>query len=332
MDLTPITSMILSFGRILRDISSSHGEINDYLKTSYLIQSIHFCVYTILLMLMETGKMREFINYFKLKICLSKNNFTFSEEQMSDEFLQNNNISIPLIINQMNTNEQNQPQNKDINIPKYGNNLNNDNSNYNENNMPLSSDNMNLIINSTINININQPFLEKNNNSVNNINNSNYNYPDKNEKILYGNTFINNEKNILNTKKDLTTRIEGLRKTFWFCCKKNVRAINNLYLGLEANEKFGLLGFNGSGKTTTFRAITNEILYDYGKIELFQHDNKKEFELIRSRIGYCPQENPLFEFMKVKEILQFYSELKTCYMPYQIISQKLGLTKYWDTY
>ena len=251
---------------------------------------------------------------------------------MSDEFLQNNNISIPLIINQMNTNEQNQPQNKDINIPKYGNNLNNDNSNYNENNMPLSSDNMNLIINSTINTNINQPFLEKNNNSVNNINNSNYNYPDKNEKILYGNTFINNEKNILNTKKDLTTRIKGLLKTFWFCCKKNVRAINNLYLGLEANEKFGLLGFNGSGKTTTFRAITNEILYDYGKIELFQHDNKKEFELIRSRIGYCPQENPLFEFMKVKEILQFYSELKTCYMPYQIISQKLGLTKYWDTY
>ena len=99
-----------------------------------------------------------------------------------------------------------------------------------------------------------------------------------------------------------------MRKTFWFCCKKNVRAIDN-YLGLEANEKFGLLGFNGSGKTTTFRAITNEILYDYGKIKLFQHDNKKEFQLIRLRIDYCPQENPLFEFMKVREI---YSELKTC--------------------
>ena len=58
-----------------------------------------------------------------------------------------------------------------------------------------------------------------------------------------------NEINKLNSGKDLTTRIEGLIKTFFVCCGRNVRAINNLYLGLEQNEKFGLLGFNGSGKT-----------------------------------------------------------------------------------
>ena len=130
----------------------------------------------------------------------------------------------------------------------------------------------------------------------------------------------------------VTTRIEGLRKTFWFCCKKSVRAVDNLYLALEPNEKFGLLGFNGSGKTTTFKSITNEILYDYGKITLFGHDNKKEFEKIRNRIGYCPQQNPLFEFMKVREILEFYSDLKTCNVPYQTICEKFGLAKYLETY
>ena len=77
--------------------------------------------------------------------------------------------------------------------------------------------------------------------------------------------------------KSYTTRIEGLSKTFFLCCQKNVRAVDNLYLGLEANEKFGLLGFNSSGKTTTFKAITNEILFDYGKITLYRFDNQKEF-------------------------------------------------------
>ena len=70
---------------------------------------------------------------------------------------------------------------------------------------------------------------------------------------------VDKEKYMLDKRNDFTTRIEGLYKTFWLCCRKIVRAINNLNLGLEANEKFGLLGFNGSGKTTTFKAITNEI-------------------------------------------------------------------------
>ena len=63
------------------------------------------------------------------------------------------------------------------------------------------------------------------------------------------------------------------------------------------------MGFNGSGKTTIFRAIINEILSDIGKINLFVYDNKKEFNYIRNGIGYCPQSNVLFDFMKVKEII-----------------------------
>ena len=50
--------------------------------------------------------------------------------------------------------------------------------------------------------------------------------------LIYGirksNPDINEEKYMLDTRNDFTTRIEGLYKTFWFCCKKNVRAINNL--------------------------------------------------------------------------------------------------------
>jgi ABC-type multidrug transport system ATPase subunit len=160
-----------------------------------------------------------------------------------------------------------------------------------------------------------------NNNNINNDNNNN-------------NPHVQNEINKINNdfENRLTTKIIGLKKTYWQCCKKNVRAINNLYLGLENNEKFGLLGFNGSGKTTTFKSITKEILFDSGDIILFGYNNKTQFTKIRQSIGYCPQENPLFEYMKVKEIIQFYLELKGVDESVQNICDNFGLGQYLETY
>ena len=56
--------------------------------------------------------------------------------------------------------------------------------------------------------------------------------------------------------------------------------------------------------------IINEILYDNGKITLFQYNNRNQMNKINSKIGYCPEENPLFENMKVKEIIQFFIDIK----------------------
>ena len=394
-DLTPITSMLLSFGRILYGIGNhgfdpthQYGPAT-YLYTSYMAQGINFLFYLLLLVLMEKGILREFLNTIKVKYCISERNFVFSAEQVSDEFLIYNNVNNPLLLNQtddgnnniINTNVANNNVNpslggnnniintnsNNINTSSYGNN-NVINTNSNNINAPLYGNNNNINAplygnnnqvdmnapifgnNNQIDNNIKEPLISNSQNAINNnpINNDNYSINnDQISNAIYdlslpetnltygirkGNPYVNKEKDKLNERNDLTTRIEGLRKTFWFCCRKSVRAVNNLNLGLEANEKFGLLGFNGSGKTTTFRAITNEILFDYGKITLFGHDNKKEFEQIRSRVGYCPQENPLFEFMKVREILDFYSNLKTCFIPYQLICEKFGLTKYLDTF
>ena len=146
------------------------------------------------------------------------------------------------------------------------------------------------------------------------------------------NPYVKKEKEKVNSDKELTTKIKGIRKTFFNCCGKNVRAINNLYLGLEPNEKFGLLGFNGSGKTTTFKSIINEILIDRGSINLFGFDNQKQFKYIRTMIGYCPQINPLFDFMKVREIIKYYSDLKTCNETVESVCYKFGLSKYLETY
>ena len=214
-------------------------------------------------------------------------------------------------------------QNNRININDNNNNINNfNNNNYNINN------------NNNININNNQNNILSN--QINQINNVYRNYNLNNNNYIINpnnnNPFVTEEINKLNSQQNLTTRVEGLYKTFFYCCKKNVRVVNNLNLGLEPNEKFGLLGFNGSGKTTTFRAITNEILYERGIITLFGYDNKTQFDLIRPIVGYCPQENPLFDFMKVREIISFYLKLKRSRETIESICDIFDLAKYLDTY
>ena len=358
-DITPLTSMLVSFPRIFIGISGESIKVyraKTYLFTSYMVQGINFVFYLILLILMETGILREFFNYIKLTFCISEHNFVFSEEQLPDEFLIYNQANNAVLFKEKeeniigtgknNNNIQKNNNNQlfgninqvDMNAPLFGNNnqFNNlnvkePNDNYNINEINTNSLNSPLLSSGTNELVINN--TNKNDSEIINTMN-NLSSPETNQSygIRRGNPFVNKEKDMLQVRNDLTTRIEGLRKTFWFCCRKNVRAVNNLNLGLEANEKFGLLGFNGSGKTTTFKSITNEILYDYGKISLFGFDTRKQFKYIRSKIGYCPQENPLFDFMKVKEILDFYSNLKTCFIPIEVICEKFGLTKYLNTY
>ena len=202
--------------------------------------------------------------------------------------------------------------------------------NNNEINNNINNNNNGMIVNYDLNSNdvLNRNFKN------NKINKNNVLYNNNNNKNIQYNNYIQNEINKINNdvENKLTIKIIGLKKTYCMCCSKNIRAINNLYLGLENNEKFGLLGFNGSGKTTTFKAITKEILYDSGSISLFGKDNKNEFQKIRNSLGYCPQENPIFDYMKVREIISFYLDLKKIDETPENICEKFGLIKFLDTY
>ena len=318
-DLTPITSMGLSFIRLIisytfrkmideafegmgfptelkenlaKEASFGLSKPSVYLFTSYIVQGLNFIFYTLLLVLAESGILGKLIHNIELKIYGKKDNYEFGKEEAPEEF------------DELNSNSINATNSK-INIPLIDNQNNN---------------NIQIPVNQNTKID-NYPSLIVKDNNPSTINNP------------LDNFYVKKEIDKLNSQVELSTRIENLVKTFYSCCgKRNVRAINHLYLGLEPNEKFGLLGFNGSGKTTTFRAITNEILTDAGSVSLFNHNTKTHFERIRTMIGYCPQINPLFDFMKVKEIIKFYSDLKTCNESVESVCQKFGLEKYLDTY
>jgi len=79
-------------------------------------------------------------------------------------------------------------------------------------------------------------------------------------------------------------------------------AVNNLSLSIEPGQMFGLLGPNGSGKTSSIRMMIGITVPDSGNIRLFdQPFDRKHL----NRVGYLPEERGLYKKMKVLEQLVF---------------------------
>lgn len=85
------------------------------------------------------------------------------------------------------------------------------------------------------------------------------------------------------------------------------KAVSDLDLQIPAGSIYGLLGPNGSGKTTTIRMIMGILIPDSGAVQVFgeRPDNR-----VRRRVGYLPEERGLYRRMAVLDQLQFLGELR----------------------
>ena len=83
-------------------------------------------------------------------------------------------------------------------------------------------------------------------------------------------------------------------------------AVENLSFKIEPGSMFGLLGPNGSGKTSSIRMMIGITVPDSGNVQLFgaPFDRKN-----LHRVGYLPEERGLYKKMKVVEQLIFFGEL-----------------------
>jgi lipopolysaccharide export system ATP-binding protein len=83
------------------------------------------------------------------------------------------------------------------------------------------------------------------------------------------------------------------------------RIIHDVSLSVESGEVVGLLGPNGSGKTTTFRMILGLVLATKGSIKLDQVDisDLAMYRRARLGIGYLPQESSVFTKLTVRDNL-----------------------------
>jgi ABC-2 type transport system ATP-binding protein len=89
--------------------------------------------------------------------------------------------------------------------------------------------------------------------------------------------------------------------------RDRVYAVDDLNLQIRYNEVFGLLGPNGSGKTTTLKVLLGLLYPTKGKALCLGGDaaNPK----ISARIGFMPEESYLYRYLNARETLDFYGRL-----------------------
>lgn len=107
---------------------------------------------------------------------------------------------------------------------------------------------------------------------------------------------------------DSVIEIRNLTKIYRdFWGRPKVRALNSLSLEVKRGEIFGLLGPNGSGKTTTLKLLLGLLFPTEGQVRILgrpAHDVEKN-----ERIGYLPEESYLYRFLNADETLDFYGRL-----------------------
>ena len=94
-------------------------------------------------------------------------------------------------------------------------------------------------------------------------------------------------------------------RDFWG--RKKVQAVNGLSLDVRKGEVFGLLGPNGSGKTTTLKLLLGLLFPTEGEIRIL---GRPAADVEKNRhIGYLPEESYLYRFLNAEETLDFYGRL-----------------------
>lgn len=87
-----------------------------------------------------------------------------------------------------------------------------------------------------------------------------------------------------------------------------VVAVDNINLEVRRCEVFGLLGPNGSGKTTTMRLILGLLEPTSGEVKVLGYNMPLERDKVIDKIGYVPQKFGLYEDLTVVENLEFYGK------------------------
>jgi ABC-2 type transport system ATP-binding protein len=97
----------------------------------------------------------------------------------------------------------------------------------------------------------------------------------------------------------------GLTKRFG-----DVVALDDLSLTVSDGELFGLLGPNGSGKTTTIEILTGQMRPTAGTATVLGHDPVEEPLAVRERIGILPEREDPPSFLTPREYLQFVGDVR----------------------
>lgn len=104
----------------------------------------------------------------------------------------------------------------------------------------------------------------------------------------------------------MSIKVENLSKYYG-----QQAAVNNISFEINTGEIVGFLGPNGAGKSTTMKMITTYLTPNSGKIWVNNVDTEEDSMGVRKKIGYLPEQNPLYLDMNVMDYLEYAAELES---------------------
>src|SRR5206468_11951059 len=104
---------------------------------------------------------------------------------------------------------------------------------------------------------------------------------------------------------DLMIEVEGLTNTYGL-----TRAVDKVSFSVRRGEVLGFVGPNGAGKSTTMKILTCYLSPTAGRAMVAGHDVFDDSLEVRKRVGYLPEDTPIYRDMTVVEFLQFAAEMR----------------------
>jgi len=104
----------------------------------------------------------------------------------------------------------------------------------------------------------------------------------------------------------MSIKVENLTKYYG-----EQAAVNDISFEVKTGEIVGFLGPNGAGKSTTMKMITTYLTPSNGKIFVDGIDISEDSLAVRKKIGYLPEQNPLYNDMNVVDYLVYAAELQS---------------------
>lgn len=105
-------------------------------------------------------------------------------------------------------------------------------------------------------------------------------------------------------------KVEHLTKKYG-----RIFALRDVSFEIESGEIVGFLGPNGAGKTTTMNILTGYLSSTAGSVSIDGFDVLETPSQAKARLGYLPEQPPLYLDMTVNEYLSFLYDLKGCLLP-----------------
>ncbi len=103
----------------------------------------------------------------------------------------------------------------------------------------------------------------------------------------------------------MTISVRNLTKTYGV-----QKAVDDISFEVKTGEVVGFLGPNGAGKSTTMRIITCYQAASHGDVVLDDISVREDPDQVKSKIGYLPENNPLYYEMAVIDYLKFCAEIQ----------------------